>query len=82
MSGFRVAQGGAQQRYAIKPDLTALGKIIGGGLPVGALGGRRDIMSYLSPLGPVYQAGTLSGNPLAMRAGLATLEGLFRARVS
>jgi len=76
MSGFRVAQGGAQQRYAIKPDLTALGKIIGGGLPVGALGGRRDIMSYLSPLGPVYQAGTLSGNPLAMRAGLATLEGL------
>ena len=76
MSGFRVAPGGAQQRYSVRPDLTALGKIIGGGLPVGALGGRRDIMSHLSPLGPVYQAGTLSGNPLAMRAGLATLEGL------
>ncbi|PAU77089.1 glutamate-1-semialdehyde-2,1-aminomutase [Halovibrio salipaludis] len=76
MSGFRVAPGGAQERYGVTPDLTALGKIIGGGLPVGALGGRRDIMSHLAPLGPVYQAGTLSGNPLAMRAGLATLEGL------
>ncbi len=76
MCGFRVARGGAQELYGVTPDLTALGKIIGGGLPVGALGGRRDIMSHLSPLGPVYQAGTLSGNPLAMRAGLATLEGL------
>lgn len=76
MCGFRVAAGGAQQYYGVTPDLTALGKIIGGGMPVGALGGRRDIMSHLSPLGPVYQAGTLSGNPLAMRAGLATLEGL------
>jgi glutamate-1-semialdehyde 2,1-aminomutase len=74
MTGFRVAHGGAQARYGIKPDLTCLGKIIGGGLPVGAYGGRRDIMSLVSPAGPVYQAGTLSGNPLAMTAGLHTLQ--------
>ncbi len=76
MTGFRVASGGAQAVYQVKPDLTTLGKIIGGGLPVGAVGGRSDIMDYLSPLGPVYQAGTLSGNPLAMAAGLATLTEL------
>src|SRR5208283_672102 len=74
MTGFRVASGGAQALYRIKPDLTTLGKIIGGGMPVGAFGGRRDIMERLAPLGPVYQAGTLSGNPVAMTAGLATLE--------
>ncbi len=74
MSGFRVAYGGAQQRYSIKPHLTCLGKIIGGGLPVGAYGGRADIMDKLAPLGPVYQAGTLSGNPLAMTAGIETLK--------
>ncbi len=74
MTGFRVALGGAQARYGVKPDLTTLGKVIGGGLPVGAFGGRRDIMEQLAPLGPVYQAGTLSGNPLAMAAGLKTLE--------
>lgn len=74
MCGFRVALGGAQQVYAVKPDLTCLGKIIGGGLPVAAYGGRRDIMECVSPSGPVYQAGTLSGNPLAMAAGLKTLE--------
>jgi glutamate-1-semialdehyde 2,1-aminomutase len=74
MTGFRVAAGGAQQLYGIRPDLTTLGKIVGGGMPVGAFGGRRDIMSRLAPLGPVYQAGTLSGNPVAMAAGLATLE--------
>src|SRR5947209_4843532 len=76
MTGFRVARGGAQQLYGIRPDLTALGKIIGGGLPVGAFGGRAEIMDQLSPDGPVYQAGTLSGNPLAMVAGLAQLEEL------
>jgi glutamate-1-semialdehyde 2,1-aminomutase len=76
MTGFRVALGGAQQRFGITPDLTCLGKIIGGGLPVGALGGRADIMDWLAPLGPVYQAGTLSGNPLALAAGLANLEEL------
>lgn len=76
ITGFRVALGGAQELFNIKPDLTTLGKIIGGGLPVGAFGGRRDIMDLLSPLGPVYQAGTLSGNPLAMAAGLATLNEL------
>lgn len=76
MSGFRVALGGAQERYGVTPDLTALGKIIGGGLPVGAFGGKREIMEQLSPLGPVYQAGTLSGNPLAMRAGLTLLEAI------
>ncbi len=74
MTGFRVAQGGAQALYGIRPDITTLGKIIGGGMPVGAFGGRRDIMQRLAPLGPVYQAGTLSGNPVAMAAGLATLE--------
>lgn len=73
MTGFRVALGGAQAYYQIKPDLTTLGKIIGGGMPVGAFGGRADIMQQLSPLGPIYQAGTLSGNPVAMAAGLATL---------
>jgi glutamate-1-semialdehyde 2,1-aminomutase len=74
MTGFRVALGGAQERFAIRPDLTTLGKVIGGGLPVGAVGGRRDIMQKLAPLGPVYQAGTLSGNPVAVAAGLATLK--------
>ncbi len=74
MTGFRVALGGAQAYYGITPDLTTLGKVIGAGLPVGAFGGRRDIMECIAPLGPVYQAGTLSGNPLAMRAGLAMLE--------
>ena len=74
MTGFRVALGGAQQRFNIQPDLTTLGKVIGGGLPVGAFGGRRDIMAQLAPLGPVYQAGTLSGNPVAVAAGLATLQ--------
>ncbi len=74
ITGFRLAYGGAQTLYNIKPDLTCLGKIIGGGLPVGAFGGRRDVMDLLAPLGPVYQAGTLSGNPLAMAAGLATLK--------
>jgi glutamate-1-semialdehyde 2,1-aminomutase len=74
MTGFRVALGGAQELYGVRPDLTTLGKIIGGGMPVGAFGGRRDIMQQLAPLGPVYQAGTLSGNPVAMIAGLTTLE--------
>jgi glutamate-1-semialdehyde 2,1-aminomutase len=74
MTGFRVALGGAQQLYSIKPDLTTLGKVIGGGLPVGAFGGRKDIMACLAPLGPVYQAGTLSGNPVTVAAGLATLK--------
>jgi len=76
MSGFRVSLGGAQELYGVTPDLTALGKIIGGGLPVGAFGGKREIMEHISPLGPVYQAGTLSGNPLAMCAGLATLNAI------
>ncbi len=74
MTGFRVALGGAQARYGIKPDLTTLGKVIGGGLPVGAFGGRRDIMQKIAPLGPVYQAGTLSGNPVAVAAGLGDVE--------
>jgi len=78
MTGFRVARGGAQEVYGIRPDLTALGKVIGGGLPVGAFGGRAEIMDFLSPLGPVYQAGTLSGNPLAMAAGLAQLKEMER----
>lgn len=76
MTGFRVSLGGAQERFGIQPDLTTLGKIIGGGLPVGAYGGRADVMRSVSPVGPVYQAGTLSGNPLAMAAGLATLRTL------
>ena len=76
MCGFRVALGGAQQRYGVTPDLTTLGKIIGGGMPVGAFGGRREVMDHLAPTGPVYQAGTLSGNPIAMAAGLATLNAL------
>jgi len=74
MTGFRLAYGGAQELFGFKPDLTTMGKIIGGGLPVGAYGGRRDIMNMVSPLGPVYQAGTLSGNPLAMAAGISTLK--------
>ena len=86
ITGFRVARGGAQQLYGIRPDLTTLGKIVGGGMPVGAFGGRRDIMSQIAPLGPVYQAGTLSGNPVAMAAGLATLDGIdvpgFHARLA
>ncbi len=76
MCGFRVAFGGAQELYKIKPDLTTLGKIIGGGMPVGAYGGREELMDQIAPLGPVYQAGTLSGNPVAMAAGLATLKSL------
>jgi glutamate-1-semialdehyde 2,1-aminomutase len=78
MTGFRVGLGGAQQLYGIVPDLTTLGKIIGGGMPVGAFGGRSDIMHHIAPLGPVYQAGTLSGNPVAMAAGLKTLEIISR----
>ena len=80
MTGFRVAKGGAQALYNIQPDLTCLGKIIGGGLPVGAFGGRKDIMDLLAPLGPVYQAGTLSGNPLAMSTGIATLKQLAQPK--
>jgi glutamate-1-semialdehyde 2,1-aminomutase len=76
MTGFRLAKGGAQERFRITPDLTCFGKVIGGGLPVGAFGGRTEIMDYLAPLGPVYQAGTLSGNPIAMAAGIAALEEL------
>jgi glutamate-1-semialdehyde 2,1-aminomutase len=86
MTGFRVARGGAQEIYGIRPDLTTLGKIVGGGMPVGAFGGRREIMEHIAPLGPVYQAGTLSGNPVAMAAGLATLDGIsvpgFHARLA
>jgi len=74
MTGFRVALGGAQAHYGITPDLTCFGKIIGGGMPVGAYGGRRDLMEQIAPAGPIYQAGTLSGNPVAMAAGLAMLE--------
>lgn len=77
MTGFRLALGGAQQLYGVTPDLTTLGKIVGGGLPCGVFGGREDIMQFLAPLGPVYQAGTLSGNPLAMAAGIATLDHLI-----
>ncbi|MBL4742257.1 MAG: glutamate-1-semialdehyde-2,1-aminomutase [Idiomarina sp.] len=76
MSGFRAAPGGAQERYNVTPDLTTLGKVIGGGMPVGAFGGKKDIMEYIAPTGPVYQAGTLSGNPVAMSAGLAALSQL------
>lgn len=79
MTGFRVAYGGAQEYYGVTPDLTTLGKVIGGGLPVGAYGGRREIMALVAPSGPMYQAGTLSGNPLAMAAGIKTLEILQRA---
>ena len=81
ITGFRVALGGAQALYGVTPDLTTIGKIIGGGFPVGAFGGKREIMEHLAPLGPVYQAGTLSGNPVAMVAGLATLEALSRPGV-
>ena len=80
MTGFRLARGGAQERFGIRPDLSTFGKVIGGGLPVGAFGGRAEIMDYLAPLGPVYQAGTLSGNPVAMAAGLANLEELIGTR--
>ncbi|MHB9070217.1 MAG: aminotransferase class III-fold pyridoxal phosphate-dependent enzyme [Sedimentisphaerales bacterium] len=79
ITGFRVALGGAQEIYNIKPDLTILGKIIGGGLPIGAFGGKRQIMEYLAPMGPVYQAGTLSGNPLAASAGIAVLKYLIKS---
>src|SRR5262249_45266067 len=74
MTGFRLAYGGAQARYNVQADLTTLGKVIGGGLPVGAYGGRKEIMEHVAPLGPVYQAGTLSGNPLAVTAGIETLK--------
>jgi len=76
MTGFRVAYGGAQEYFGVTPDVTTMGKVIGGGLPVGAYGGRKDIMSLVAPAGPMYQAGTLSGNPLAMTAGLETLKRL------
>lgn len=82
MTGFRIARGGAQEHFGIRPDLTTLGKVIGGGLPVGAYGGRRDIIEMVAPSGPVYQAGTLSGNPLAMAAGIATLKILDRPGTS
>jgi glutamate-1-semialdehyde 2,1-aminomutase len=81
ITGFRVAYGGAQVLYGITPDMTCLGKIIGGGLPVGAYGGRKDVMEMIAPVGPVYQAGTLSGNPLAMTAGIETLKLLSRPGV-
>jgi len=80
MTGFRVALGGAQAHYNIKPDLTTLGKVIGGGMPVGAFGGKQEIMDYIAPVGPVYQAGTLSGNPIAMAAGLASLTELAQGK--
>jgi glutamate-1-semialdehyde 2,1-aminomutase len=76
MTGFRIALGGAQAHYNIVPDLTTLGKVIGGGMPVGAFGGKKEIMDYIAPIGPVYHAGTLSGNPIAMAAGLAALNEL------
>ena len=82
MTGFRLARGGAQERYGVTPDLTTLGKVIGGGLPVGAYGGRKELMSQISPAGPVYQAGTLSGHPVAMAAGLATLNASSRTPAS
>ena len=81
ITGFRVRPGGAQELYGVTPDLTCLGKILGGGLPLGAFGGRQEIMDLLAPEGPVYQAGTLSGNPLAVTAGLVTLEELARSGV-
>ena len=77
MTGFRLSLGGAQQLFGVTPDLTTLGKVLGGGLPCGAFGGRADVMNLLAPLGPVYQAGTLSGNPLAMAAGIATITHLI-----
>ncbi|GAB1107319.1 MAG: hypothetical protein Sw2PiMacB_16330 [Shewanella algae] len=76
MTGFRVSKSGAQGHYGVTPDLTTLGKVIGGGMPVGAFGGKKEVMQYIAPTGPVYQAGTLSGNPIAMTAGLAQLEAL------
>lgn len=79
MTGFRIAYGGAQQKFGVTPDLTTMGKVIGGGLPVGAYGGKREIMEMVAPAGPMYQAGTLSGNPLAMTAGIKTLEIMGRA---
>ncbi|QJR80575.1 glutamate-1-semialdehyde 2,1-aminomutase [Alteromonas pelagimontana] len=81
MTGFRVSRGGAQERYQVLPDLTCLGKVIGGGMPVGAFGGKREILTHIAPTGPVYQAGTLSGNPVAMAAGLAALEQLQDANL-
>jgi glutamate-1-semialdehyde 2,1-aminomutase len=78
MTGFRVAWGGAQRRFRVRPDLTCLGKVVGGGLPAAAFGGRRDLMKQMAPEGPIYQAGTLSGNPLAMAAGIATLDALAK----
>src|SRR5205823_9295022 len=81
ITGFRVAPGGAQALFGVTPDLTCLGKIVGGGLPVGVYGGRREVMEQVAPLGPVYQAGTLSGNPLAMSAGIAVLRELRRPGV-
>ena len=81
ITGFRVAYGGAQTLYGVTPDVTTMGKIIGGGLPVGAYGGRSDVMQQVAPLGPMYQAGTLSGNPLAVAAGVATLTELQRPGV-
>src|SRR5690606_9953504 len=78
MTGFRLAPGGAQQLFEVVPDLTTLGKIIGGGMPVGAYGGKKEIMDFVSPIGPVYQAGTLSGNPIAMAAGFAMLQYLHQ----
>ena len=81
MTGFRLGRGGAQELFGVTPDLSCFGKVIGGGLPVGAVGGRAEIMDFLAPLGPVYQAGTLSGNPLAMAAGLAQLKALENENV-
>ena len=78
MTGFRIAYGGAQEYFGVTPDVTTMGKVIGGGLPVGAYGGRKDIMEVVAPAGPMYQAGTLSGNPLAMAAGIKTMEILQR----
>ena len=81
MTGFRVSIGGAQKLYGVKPDLTTLGKIVGGGLPVGVFGGKKQIMDSLSPVGPIYHAGTLSGNPIAMSAGIKTIELLNKKNI-